>query len=164
MLFLYYILYLLKEILLKIHFCRLMMSSRRISPALQCGVSSASLQQVLLLRSVLTTTLQVSSQHIKITLSNTVLLFLYHFFYFFNFLYCTVSVSHNHNFCFPLLVEFLRSVSLSCSRLVTPQSCVTDPHLSARSYFSNMSLIKVRKFISLWDFKYIIVVEKLTSC
>ncbi|XP_028287800.1 tectonic-3-like isoform X2 [Parambassis ranga] len=44
----------------------------------------------------------------------------------------------NHN-----PAKFLRSVSLSCSRLVTPQSCATDPHLSAHSYFSSMSLIKI---------------------
>ncbi|TNN42584.1 Tectonic-3 [Liparis tanakae] len=39
--------------------------------------------------------------------------------------------------------KFLRSASLSCSRMLTPQSCSTDPHLNARSYFSDMSLIKI---------------------
>ncbi|KAM4715912.1 tectonic-3-like isoform 2-T2 [Anableps anableps] len=47
-------------------------------------------------------------------------------------------------FCFSRNpARFLRSTSLSCSRMVTSQSCTTDPHLSSRSYFSNMSLIKV---------------------
>lgn len=39
---------------------------------------------------------------------------------------------------------FLRSVSLSCTRMLTPQSCTTDPSLNARSYFSDLSLIKVK--------------------
>ncbi|XP_023126335.2 tectonic-3 isoform X1 [Amphiprion ocellaris] len=39
--------------------------------------------------------------------------------------------------------KFLRSVSLSCTRKVTPQSCTTDPNLSARSYFSDLRLIKI---------------------
>ncbi|XP_037546949.1 tectonic-3 [Nematolebias whitei] len=39
--------------------------------------------------------------------------------------------------------KFLRSSSLSCSRVVTSQSCDTDPSLSARSYFSDMNLIKI---------------------
>ncbi|KAM6964334.1 tectonic-3-like [Tautogolabrus adspersus] len=39
--------------------------------------------------------------------------------------------------------KFLRSVSLSCTRMLTPQSCTTDPALSARSYFSDLSLIKI---------------------
>ncbi|XP_035520625.1 tectonic-3-like [Morone saxatilis] len=39
--------------------------------------------------------------------------------------------------------KFLRSVSLSCSRALTPQSCTTDPNLNARSYFSDLSLIKI---------------------
>ncbi|XP_029934062.1 tectonic-3 [Myripristis murdjan] len=38
--------------------------------------------------------------------------------------------------------KFLRSVSSSCTRTVTPQSCTTDPSLSARSYFSDLNLIK----------------------
>ncbi|KAF1373907.1 hypothetical protein PFLUV_G00243800 [Perca fluviatilis] len=41
--------------------------------------------------------------------------------------------------------KFLRSVSLSCTRMLTPQSCTTDPNLNARSYFSNLSLIKIPK-------------------
>ncbi|XP_070783173.1 tectonic-3-like [Enoplosus armatus] len=39
--------------------------------------------------------------------------------------------------------KFLRSVSLSCTRKLTPQSCTTDPNLNARSYFSDLSLIKI---------------------
>ncbi|XP_042363962.1 tectonic-3-like [Plectropomus leopardus] len=39
--------------------------------------------------------------------------------------------------------RFLRSVSLSCTRMLTPQSCTTDPNLNARSYFSDLSLIKI---------------------
>ncbi|XP_032358354.1 tectonic-3 isoform X2 [Etheostoma spectabile] len=39
--------------------------------------------------------------------------------------------------------KFLRSVSLSCTRMLTPQSCTTDPNLKARSYFSNLNLIKI---------------------
>ncbi|XP_041672449.1 tectonic-3-like [Cheilinus undulatus] len=42
--------------------------------------------------------------------------------------------------------KFLRSGSLSCTRMLTPQSCTTDPTLSAHSYFSDMSLIKVPIF------------------
>ncbi|XP_061565203.1 tectonic-3-like [Cololabis saira] len=39
--------------------------------------------------------------------------------------------------------KFLRSTSSSCSRMVTPLSCTTDPKLNARSYFSDLSLIKI---------------------
>uniref|UniRef100_UPI0037E97078 tectonic-3-like n=1 Tax=Semicossyphus pulcher TaxID=241346 RepID=UPI0037E97078 len=39
--------------------------------------------------------------------------------------------------------KFLRSLSLSCTRMVTPQSCTTDSTLNARSYFSDLSLIKI---------------------
>ncbi|XP_071395791.1 tectonic-3-like isoform X2 [Centroberyx affinis] len=39
--------------------------------------------------------------------------------------------------------KFLRSVSSSCTRTLTPQSCTTDPNLSARSYYSDLSLIKI---------------------
>ncbi|KAM9336644.1 tectonic-3-like [Symphorus nematophorus] len=39
--------------------------------------------------------------------------------------------------------KFLRSVSLSCTRMLTPQSCTTDPNLNARSYFSDLSLVKI---------------------
>ncbi|XP_059180823.1 tectonic-3-like [Centropristis striata] len=39
--------------------------------------------------------------------------------------------------------KFLRSVSQSCTRLLTPQSCTTDPSFNARSYFSDLSLIKI---------------------
>ncbi|XP_034415111.1 tectonic-3-like isoform X2 [Cyclopterus lumpus] len=39
--------------------------------------------------------------------------------------------------------KFLRSASLSCTRMLTPQSCTTDPNLNARSYFSDMNLIKI---------------------
>ncbi|XP_054454271.1 tectonic-3-like [Anoplopoma fimbria] len=39
--------------------------------------------------------------------------------------------------------KFLRSSSLSCTRMLTPQSCTTDPNLNARSYFSDLSLIKI---------------------
>ncbi|TKS89851.1 Tectonic-3 Precursor [Collichthys lucidus] len=39
--------------------------------------------------------------------------------------------------------KFLRSTSLSCTRMLTPQSCTTDPNLNAGSYFFNMTLIKV---------------------
>ncbi|XP_018542791.1 tectonic-3 isoform X2 [Lates calcarifer] len=39
--------------------------------------------------------------------------------------------------------KFLRSVSLSCTSMLTPQSCTTDPNLNAHSYFSDLSLIKI---------------------
>lgn len=39
--------------------------------------------------------------------------------------------------------KFMRSVSLSCTRMLTPQSCTTDATLNARSYFSDLNLIKV---------------------
>lgn len=39
--------------------------------------------------------------------------------------------------------KFLRSESLSCTRVVTSESCTTDPTLNARSYSSDISLIKV---------------------
>ncbi|XP_060950746.1 tectonic-3-like [Limanda limanda] len=39
--------------------------------------------------------------------------------------------------------KFLRSTSLSCTRMLTPQSCSSDPNLNARSYFSDLSLIKI---------------------
>lgn len=39
--------------------------------------------------------------------------------------------------------KFLRSLSASCTRMVTSQSCTTDLTLSARSYFSDLSLIKI---------------------
>ncbi|KAM4624486.1 tectonic-3-like [Polymixia lowei] len=39
--------------------------------------------------------------------------------------------------------RFLRSVSQSCSHTLTPQSCTTDPSLNARSYFSDLSLLKL---------------------
>ncbi|XP_068438834.1 tectonic-3-like [Clinocottus analis] len=39
--------------------------------------------------------------------------------------------------------KFLRSASLSCSRMFNPRSCTTDPNFNARSYFSDMSLIKI---------------------
>ncbi|XP_031698739.1 tectonic-3 [Anarrhichthys ocellatus] len=39
--------------------------------------------------------------------------------------------------------KFLRSESLSCTRMLTPQSCTTDPNFNARSYFSDLSLIKI---------------------
>ncbi|KAK9530432.1 hypothetical protein VZT92_011932 [Zoarces viviparus] len=39
--------------------------------------------------------------------------------------------------------KFLRSASLSCTRMLTPQSCTTDPNFNARSYFSDLSLIKI---------------------
>lgn len=41
--------------------------------------------------------------------------------------------------------KFLRSGSLSCTRMVTPQLCTTDPSLSAHSYFSDLHLIKIPK-------------------
>ncbi|XP_012705861.2 tectonic-3 isoform X1 [Fundulus heteroclitus] len=47
-------------------------------------------------------------------------------------------------FCFSRNpAKFLRSTSLSCSRTVTAASCTADPSLSASSYFSDMSLVKV---------------------
>ncbi|XP_034563762.1 tectonic-3-like [Notolabrus celidotus] len=39
--------------------------------------------------------------------------------------------------------KFLRSMSLSCTRMLTPDSCSTDPTLNARSYFSDFRLIKI---------------------
>ncbi|XP_054914004.1 tectonic-3-like [Poeciliopsis prolifica] len=48
------------------------------------------------------------------------------------------------SFCFNRNpAKFLRSMSLSCTRMVTSQSCTTDPDLSSSSYYVNMSLIKV---------------------
>ncbi|XP_061665711.1 tectonic-3-like [Syngnathoides biaculeatus] len=41
--------------------------------------------------------------------------------------------------------RFLRSESLSCTRMVTPQSCTQDPNLSAHSYFTDLRLIKIPK-------------------
>lgn len=41
--------------------------------------------------------------------------------------------------------KFLRSVSLSCTRMLTPQSCTTDPSLNASNYFYDLSLIKTPK-------------------
>ncbi|KAK2884806.1 tectonic-3-like [Channa argus] len=41
--------------------------------------------------------------------------------------------------------KFLRSESLSCARVLTPQSCTTDPNLNALSYFSDLYLIKIPK-------------------
>lgn len=38
--------------------------------------------------------------------------------------------------------KFLRSLSLSCSREVTLQSCTRDPSLNAHSYFKDLNLIK----------------------
>uniref|UniRef100_H3BXY0 Uncharacterized protein n=1 Tax=Tetraodon nigroviridis TaxID=99883 RepID=H3BXY0_TETNG len=39
--------------------------------------------------------------------------------------------------------KFLRSVSSSCTRTITRQSCTTDPNLNAYSYFYDMSLVKI---------------------
>lgn len=39
--------------------------------------------------------------------------------------------------------RFLRSISLSCTRTLTPQSCATDPSLNAQSYFHDISLLKI---------------------
>ncbi|XP_029954584.1 tectonic-3 isoform X2 [Salarias fasciatus] len=39
--------------------------------------------------------------------------------------------------------KFLRSESLSCTRMVTSESCTTDPTLNARSYSSDISLVKI---------------------
>ncbi|XP_029384022.1 tectonic-3 [Echeneis naucrates] len=39
--------------------------------------------------------------------------------------------------------KFLRSVSMSCTRMLTPESCTTDPTLMADSYFSDLNLIKI---------------------
>uniref|UniRef100_A0A096ME25 Uncharacterized protein n=1 Tax=Poecilia formosa TaxID=48698 RepID=A0A096ME25_POEFO len=50
------------------------------------------------------------------------------------------------SFCFnrnPASSFLLRSTSLSCTRMVTSQSCTTDPDLSSISYYFNMSLIAV---------------------
>ncbi|XP_061823782.1 tectonic-3-like isoform X2 [Nerophis lumbriciformis] len=41
--------------------------------------------------------------------------------------------------------RFLRSQSLSCTRMVTPQSCTEDSNLSALSYHSDLSLVKIPK-------------------
>ncbi|KAM7381682.1 hypothetical protein PAMA_012498 [Pampus argenteus] len=48
----------------------------------------------------------------------------------------TFCINHNP-------AKFLRSVSLSCTRMLTPLSCTTDPNLNARSYFLDLSLIKI---------------------
>ncbi|XP_043959177.1 tectonic-3-like isoform X2 [Gambusia affinis] len=48
------------------------------------------------------------------------------------------------SFCFNRNpAKFLRSTSLSCTRMVTSQSCTTDPDLSSSSYYFNMSLVTV---------------------
>ncbi|XP_023197155.1 tectonic-3 isoform X3 [Xiphophorus maculatus] len=48
------------------------------------------------------------------------------------------------SFCFNRNpAKFLRSTSLSCARMVTSQSCTTDPDLSSSSYYFNMSLVTV---------------------
>ncbi|KAL0984496.1 hypothetical protein UPYG_G00142250 [Umbra pygmaea] len=39
--------------------------------------------------------------------------------------------------------RFLRSISLSCTRTLTPQSCATDPTLNAKSYFTDITLLKI---------------------
>ncbi|XP_034050418.1 tectonic-3-like [Thalassophryne amazonica] len=39
--------------------------------------------------------------------------------------------------------RFLRSTTMSCTRVLTRHSCTTDPALSAHSYFSNFSLVKI---------------------
>ncbi|XP_035601170.1 tectonic-3-like isoform X1 [Oncorhynchus keta] len=39
--------------------------------------------------------------------------------------------------------RFLRSISLSCTRTLTPLSCATDPSLNAQSYFHDISLLKI---------------------
>ncbi|XP_068160908.1 tectonic-3-like isoform X2 [Antennarius striatus] len=39
--------------------------------------------------------------------------------------------------------KFLRSVSQSCARVLTYQSCSTDPNLNAHSYFSDLCLVKI---------------------
>lgn len=39
--------------------------------------------------------------------------------------------------------KFLRSVSLSCTRMITPRSCTQDSTLNARSYFTDLSLVAV---------------------
>ncbi|XP_068610961.1 tectonic-3-like [Brachionichthys hirsutus] len=39
--------------------------------------------------------------------------------------------------------RFLRSVSQSCTRMLTRRSCSTDPTLNAHSYFSDLSLSKI---------------------
>ncbi|XP_077595834.1 tectonic-3-like [Stigmatopora nigra] len=41
--------------------------------------------------------------------------------------------------------RFLRSKSLSCTRVVTPESCTKDPNLNALSYYSDMYLIEIPK-------------------
>ncbi|KAK2820348.1 hypothetical protein Q5P01_023307 [Channa striata] len=41
--------------------------------------------------------------------------------------------------------KFLRSESASCARVLTPQSCTTDPNIDATSYFSDLYLIKIPK-------------------
>ncbi|XP_057681154.1 tectonic-3-like isoform X2 [Corythoichthys intestinalis] len=41
--------------------------------------------------------------------------------------------------------RFLRSESLSCTRVVTPESCTKDPNLNALSYYSDMNLIQIPK-------------------
>uniref|UniRef100_A0A3P8VGK2 Tectonic family member 3 n=1 Tax=Cynoglossus semilaevis TaxID=244447 RepID=A0A3P8VGK2_CYNSE len=39
--------------------------------------------------------------------------------------------------------RFLRSLSQSCSRIMTPQACTTDPAFSASTYFSDLYLLKI---------------------
>ncbi|KAM9816762.1 tectonic-3-like [Neosynchiropus ocellatus] len=39
--------------------------------------------------------------------------------------------------------KFLRSVTLSCSRKITSQSCAADSNLDPRSYFTDLALLKI---------------------
>uniref|UniRef100_A0A665UFK2 Tectonic domain-containing protein n=1 Tax=Echeneis naucrates TaxID=173247 RepID=A0A665UFK2_ECHNA len=55
--------------------------------------------------------------------------------------------------------KFLRSVSMSCTRMLTPESCTTDPTLMADSYFSDLNLIKVSIPACINDFVLIVTGE-----
>ncbi|KAG9350014.1 hypothetical protein JZ751_026367 [Albula glossodonta] len=57
--------------------------------------------------------------------------------------------------------RFLRSVTLSCSRLVTAQTCVEDPGLKASSYVNDISLLRapVPQNVSIPNFTVEYIIE-----
>ncbi|XP_010892607.2 tectonic-3 isoform X2 [Esox lucius] len=61
--------------------------------------------------------------------------------------------------------RFLRSISLYCTRTLTPQSCATDPSLNAKSYFTDIRLLKipVRESVQLTPDNLISIHPKLES-
>ncbi|KAJ7984463.1 hypothetical protein DPEC_G00355090 [Dallia pectoralis] len=61
--------------------------------------------------------------------------------------------------------RFLRSMSLSCTRTLTPQSCARDPSLNAKSYLTGIRLLKipVRESVQLTPDNLISIHPKLES-